>query len=174
MKKAFSMLELVFIIVIIGILASVIIPRTETNPLRESAIKLLSHIRYTQHLSMVNDKVKSTDANWYKKRWQIVFSNSSYSIVSGTTYAIDAQTRKDLRDIDLKATITLSDGCQNKDAISFDYVGRPFINNTASHTSIYSNLLTSICTITLSSTDETNISLEIKPETGFAKFSSSI
>jgi len=171
MKKAFSMLELVFIIVIIGILASVIIPRTETNPLRESAIKLLSHIRYTQHLAMVNDKFASTgDANWYKKRWQIVFSNSSYSIVSGTTYAIDAQTRKDLRDIDLKATITLSDGCQDKDAISFDYVGRPLINNTASHTSIYSNLLTSICTITLaSSTDETKISLEINPETGFAK-----
>jgi len=168
MKKAFTMIELIFVIVVIGILASAIIPRTKTNQLRESASKLLSHIRYTQHLNLVNDKFSNTDANWYKNRWQIVFKNSTYSILSETTYAKDAQTNKDLKDIKVNATISLSDGCQGKDAISFDYLGRPLINDTASHSYIYSNLLTSICTITLTA-DGASVSLEIKPETGFTK-----
>lgn len=71
------MIELVFVIVVIGILAAVIIPNTKTNPLQEAAIQLLSHIRYTQHLAMVDDTFNKNDANWYKKRWQIVFINST-------------------------------------------------------------------------------------------------
>lgn len=89
MKKAFTMLELVFVIVVAGILASLIIPSTKTNPLEEAAVQLLSHIRYTQHLAMVDDRYDSTDSEWYKSRWQLIFydgvnSNSvpSYTIFS--------------------------------------------------------------------------------------------
>jgi len=75
MKKAFTMIELVFVIVVIGILAAAIIPSTKTNPLQEAAIQLISHIRYTQHLSIVNDNYDNTDGNWTKGRTQIVFSS---------------------------------------------------------------------------------------------------
>ena len=61
MKKAFTMLELVFVIVVAGIIAAVVIPNTKTNPAQEAAIQLLSHIRYTQHLAMVDDKYDSTE-----------------------------------------------------------------------------------------------------------------
>jgi prepilin-type N-terminal cleavage/methylation domain-containing protein len=71
MKKAFTMLELVFVIVVIGILAAVIIPRIESHPVREAAIQLVSHIRYTQHLAMVDDKYNAADANWFKHRWYL-------------------------------------------------------------------------------------------------------
>jgi len=73
MKKAFTMIELVFVLVVIGILSAVIIPRVETNPLQEAAIQLVSDIRYTQHLSLVDDKYDSGDSVWFKKRWQIAF-----------------------------------------------------------------------------------------------------
>lgn len=73
MKKAFTLLELIFVIVVIGILAAVIVPNTHRNPLREAAVQLISHIRYTQHLAIVDDKFDVTDANWYKKRWMIRF-----------------------------------------------------------------------------------------------------
>jgi len=73
MKKAFTMLELVFVIVVIGILAATVLPNTKTNPLQEAATQLVSHIRYTQHLAMVDDKFDSNDSNWYKKRWQLIF-----------------------------------------------------------------------------------------------------
>jgi len=91
MKKAFTMMELVFVIVIIGILSAVILPNVKTNPLQEAAVQLLSHIRYTQHLSMVDDVYDANDNIWYKKRWQIVFSNAvspnstvAYTIFSDT------------------------------------------------------------------------------------------
>ena len=98
MKKAFTMLELIMVIVVIGILAAVVVPRTGSNKLGEAAVQLVSHIRYTQHLAMVDDKFDSTDPdNWYKKRWQIIFSNTTtasdilYSIYSdGSTYTGNA------------------------------------------------------------------------------------
>ena len=73
------MLELVFVILVIGILASVIIPRTKTNSLQEAAIQLVSDIRYTQHLAMIDDKYDSTDSNWYRNRWQLLFGRSEYT-----------------------------------------------------------------------------------------------
>jgi prepilin-type N-terminal cleavage/methylation domain-containing protein len=75
MKKAFTLLELIFVIVVIGIIAAVAIPRMKSNSLREAAAQVLGHIRYTQHLAMSSDVYKDTDEEWYKKRWQIKFSN---------------------------------------------------------------------------------------------------
>ena len=92
MKKAFTMLELIFVIVIIGILAATIIPNTRTNPLQEAAVQIVSDIRYTQHLAMVDDKFDMNDVNWFKKRWQILFSSNggsggeeAYTIFSDTS-----------------------------------------------------------------------------------------
>ena len=92
MKKAFTLLEFIFVIVIIGILAAIIIPRTDSNNLQKAAIQLVSHIRYTQHLAMIDDKFRINDSNWYKKRWQIAFHNGndtnnkwSYSIFSDSS-----------------------------------------------------------------------------------------
>ncbi len=70
------MIELIFVIVVIGILAATIIPNTKTNPLREAAIQLVSHIKHTQHLAIIDDKYDAGDPNWFKKRWQIVFSDA--------------------------------------------------------------------------------------------------
>lgn len=98
MKKAFSMLELVFVLVVIGILAVMMLPQMQSTKLREAAIQVVSHIRYTQHLAMVDDKFDVNDADWYKSRWHILFGASddtegkiAYSIfsdkdsLSGTT-----------------------------------------------------------------------------------------
>jgi len=89
MKKAFTLLELVFVIVVIGILAAMIIPSTRTNPIREAAIQLLSDIRYTQHLAMIDDKYDTNDAGWYHERWQINFTTGgSASSNHKVAYAI--------------------------------------------------------------------------------------
>jgi hypothetical protein len=68
------------------------IPNMKSNPLREAAIQVVSHIRYTQHLAMVDDKFDSADASWYKKRWRFSFNNGagtnnkwSYTIWSDTS-----------------------------------------------------------------------------------------
>jgi len=91
-RTAFTMLELVFVIVVIGILAAVIIPSTRTNPLQEAAIQVLSHIRYTQHLALVDDKYQAGN-NWWRARWQIYFKHDNdgsknvvYTIYSDKDY----------------------------------------------------------------------------------------
>ncbi len=85
MKKAFSIIELIFVLVVIGILSAIILPSTKTNPLDEVAIQLLSHIQYTQHLAMSDDRYNANRKNsddaviWYKERWQLVFSKSKFT-----------------------------------------------------------------------------------------------
>ena len=82
MKKAFTLLELVFIIVVIGILAATVIPRVNTDRLTQAAIQVVSHIRYTQHLAINDDKYDAIYTNssgqldWYKSRWQFIFGYS--------------------------------------------------------------------------------------------------
>jgi Tfp pilus assembly protein FimT len=97
---------LVFVIVTIGILSAVVIPRMQNSRLREAADQIISHIRYTQHLAMIDDKFNPKNDEWYKERWQIRFMNAknvrgddktqylSYVIYSDTStgHAGDPQT----------------------------------------------------------------------------------
>ena len=73
MKKAFTMIELVFVIVLVGILSAMIAPNFQRNSVREAADQLISHIRYTQHLAMMDDKFNPNDSKWFKGRWQLHF-----------------------------------------------------------------------------------------------------
>jgi prepilin-type N-terminal cleavage/methylation domain-containing protein len=79
MKKAFTMLELVFVIVVVGILSYFAASSFQRNPLREAADQLVGHIRYTQHLAMQDDKFSLTDSSWALGRWQLYFSNNTGS-----------------------------------------------------------------------------------------------
>lgn len=94
MKKAFTLLELIFIIVVVGILAAVIVPNTHRSPLHEAAVQLVSHIRYTQHLAMIDDKFDANEPMWYRQRWEIAFSTAggteSYYIFSDSPSNIGA------------------------------------------------------------------------------------
>jgi type II secretory pathway pseudopilin PulG len=72
-RHAFTMMELIFILIVIGILAAVIIPKSRDTRLREAADQIVSHIRYTQHLAMMNDKFDPNNDEWYKERWQMMF-----------------------------------------------------------------------------------------------------
>ncbi len=83
MKRfAFTMLELVFVIIVIAILAILAMPNFNRHPLQEAAEQVASHIRYTQHLAMVDDVYDPTDSAWYEKRWQIRFP---YTTIAGQT-----------------------------------------------------------------------------------------
>ncbi|MDR1975384.1 MAG: type II/IV secretion system protein [Campylobacteraceae bacterium] len=80
------MVEFIFILVVVGILASILVPSSRDNRLREAADQVVSHIRYTQHLAMMDDKFSPGDDVWFKKRWQILFEqegvNWYYTIFS--------------------------------------------------------------------------------------------
>ena len=93
MKKAFTLIELVLVVVIIGIVSAAIVPRFNRSTLDEAAHQIISHIRYTQHLALMDDKYDPTDSTWFKERWQLSFSRSvdsqnvwAYSIFSDANH----------------------------------------------------------------------------------------
>ncbi len=71
------MIELVLVIVVLGILASLAIPRLERDLKQEAADHILSSIRYTQHLALLDYKHKFDDPKWQQRFWRIVFSTCS-------------------------------------------------------------------------------------------------
>jgi len=87
-RKAFTLLELVMVIVVVGIISVSLLSRKGREPLYEAALQLVNHIRYTQHLALVNDAYSLSDSQWYKGRWQIIFTSDdgSDSSVSYTIY----------------------------------------------------------------------------------------
>ncbi len=85
MKRAFTIFELIIVIVVIGILAAVLMPRFTKNDVNHAANQILSHIRYTQHLAMIDDKYDPTKGDWYKGLWQIRFFKKSNASRDGSS-----------------------------------------------------------------------------------------
>ncbi len=105
MKKAFTMIELVIVIVVIGIIAMVTIPKYDQNRVLIAAQQIASHIRYAQHLAMIDNRTNliakptpprrpATDPNgdqWWRERWTIAFTKNTnggkwgYSIYSDSS-----------------------------------------------------------------------------------------
>lgn len=101
MKKAFTLLELVFVIILIGILASIFWSKNYSNKAGEAAAQIISHIRYTQHLALSDDKFDANDAEWYKKLWRVGFNHTTECSESGKNewcYAVYNNIAGDLSD----------------------------------------------------------------------------
>ena len=179
MKKAFTMMELIFVLVVMGIIAAVVLPNTRSNPVAEAGVELASQIRFTQHLALINDKY-ATDATWYKNRWQIVFSgtdNNFYSVVSdnNTTFAKDPLKGLPIQDVALTGvSLSFTGGCNGKTTLSFDHLGRPLVGSLAAMTQPYvaagtnGELLSSDCTITITDGSENSV-ITLTRETGYVK-----
>lgn len=93
-RPAFTMLELVFVIVVLGILASLAMPRLERDLRQEAKDNLLSAIRYTQHLALIDDKTNPADTNWQQKLWKISFSTSPTNNLANF-YTVSSDTDQD-------------------------------------------------------------------------------
>jgi len=73
-KYAFTMIELVFVIVVLGIIAAVAIPKVDRDRTQEAADSILADIRYAQHMAMVDFRQQSIGTNatqWQRSFWQI-------------------------------------------------------------------------------------------------------
>ena len=86
MRRGLTLIEIIFVIVIIGILSAVLAPSFNRPTLDQAANQIVSHIRYTQHLAMVENKFDPSDEFWYRSRWQIDFRDSAVDDVYYTIY----------------------------------------------------------------------------------------
>ena len=174
MKKAFTLLELVFVIVIAGILAFVLIPKSSDTKLLESANQLISHIRYAQQLALNNDQFDPNDENWYKKMWRIEFENNgTYKVWRGNEAKSNkiapdpANPGQKLKDVQLKRGI-IAKGSK----VIFDELGRVYSEQATTKSyehKIEQNTTIKLCKGSASSdcTGKERIELSIEPETGY-------
>ena len=177
--KAFTMIELVFVIVVLGILAALALPRMERDLRQEAKDNLLSAIRYTQHLALNDDKTDPFDATWQDKLWNISFASdgSDYNISSNGSVAIDPANGKPMDGTGSSnvligkkysvSSVNFTGGCDSGLQIAFDHLGRPFKALTATNT--YSAYMASNCTITVafSQSGIDDLVLTIATETGY-------
>jgi len=184
-KSAFTMIELVFVIVVLGILASLAMGRMDRDLKQEASEQILSNIRLTQQLALRDNKHRSdNDANWTKAYWQINFDctlDCKYSVgsdmdlggsLSMSESAIDPVDGTYLwndggSDTGMSKNVLLenkfgiysiipSSGCENNHSIAFDYNGRSHLSIKTA-TNKFSNLMTTDCNLTFTmSTDEDN------------------
>ena len=111
MKKAFTLIELVFVMIVLGILTFALWPTKQPTQALEAARQIVAHIRYTQHLALNDDKFAThTDTDgtkqniakdWYKRLWRITFSNGGVDKKcknGGWRYAVYQNIAKGLSD----------------------------------------------------------------------------
>jgi len=72
---AFTMLELTIVLIVVGILAALVVPRMERDRTQEAIDNVLSAIRYTKHLALMDNKHEFNNASWQRKFWQIQFES---------------------------------------------------------------------------------------------------
>ena len=213
-RLAFTMIELVFVIVVLGILASYALPRFERDYRQEAADSILSDIRYTQHLALMDNMHEHNDSRWQQKFWRIVFSTcdsgekhyymiGSDSNKSGANNAFFAQNEAAIDPANGKPMFGNPTLCQNDgdsivsdrifitkkfgiksvlfrggcsgtvngsggNHLGFDNLGRPHYGFSTSTTPDYASYMSSRCVMTFTLNDDTNFTINIEPETGYA------
>ena len=181
------MLELVFVIVVIGILAAAIIPRFERDTLYEATEQLQSHIKYTQHLAMTDNVYQDDVPTWFYERWKIDFSNANQYVISkgmsGTSFfdnndtARDPLTGDDMDGTTIDAydlndkynvTITFPAG-ETDDVLAFDHLGRPHtLDSTGGEpASSVASIRNTDYVITLTASNGDQATITVTAETGY-------
>ncbi len=104
-KSAFSMIELIFVLVVLGIITSIAMDRMDRDLKQEAAETILSHIRLAQQLALRDNKHRpDNDPKWQKSYWRFEYGKCS---------GLDEYYYRIGSDIDMDGTIDKSEAAIN-------------------------------------------------------------
>ncbi|WP_121627376.1 type II secretion system protein [Poseidonibacter antarcticus] len=87
MKKSFTLLELILMIVLLGFLYTSFIPKVKVSKIDDLTNRLVLYLKQTRYQSLINDKFSNSDNLWHKKRWTLKFFRCRETI-GGIYYVI--------------------------------------------------------------------------------------
>jgi len=87
MKKSFTLLELILMIVLLGFLYTSFIPKVKASKIDDLTNRLVLYLKQTRYQSLINDKFSNSDNLWHKKRWTLKFFRCRETI-GGIYYVI--------------------------------------------------------------------------------------
>jgi len=115
-KRSFSIMEIIFVLIIISIIASQVLPKSQISKLNLATEKIILYLNYTRYIAHIDNKFKIDDEEWERKRWTLKFLNCSsnygglyYNVYSDMYGGTGAYKKKD----------TLKDPLNNKYLYSF-------------------------------------------------------
>ena len=79
-KKTFSLIEFLFLIVILGIISTQTTLKTTNSNLQKAASKVKLYLNYTRYISHLDNKYSVDDEEWFKKLWTVKFQNCAHDI----------------------------------------------------------------------------------------------
>ena len=90
-RRAFTLIELIMVIVVIAILAASAIPRFKRDTRSEAINHMLTMIRYTQNLALHDSRHDSNNSKWQQSFWRFAIRKCSgggiyYQIGSDSDY----------------------------------------------------------------------------------------
>ncbi|AJC92008.1 hypothetical protein CSUB8523_0451 [Campylobacter subantarcticus LMG 24377] len=93
MKQAFTLIELVFVCIILSLLFSMAYVYYKPDYLRLGAEQVLNDIKYTRHLALIQNDFRVKEFNiakreWFKAKWQLYFIRSKSATNNEQTYTI--------------------------------------------------------------------------------------
>ena len=127
-KKAFLLLELIFVILLLSLFSYILIPK---NPKPEFTIaidRLVLYLNQTKLQAFIDDKYDLSNPLWHKRRWTMKFFRCSesvggiyYSIYSDSNMTGHPNASESLKDPLSKKNIYSSNSCQENSSNS-EYV----------------------------------------------------
>lgn len=93
MKQAFTLIELVFVCIILSLLFFMAYIYYKPDYLRLGAEQVLNDIKYTRHLALMQNDFRVKEFNiakreWFKAKWQLYFIRSKSATNNEQTYTI--------------------------------------------------------------------------------------
>lgn len=80
MRRGFTVIEIIFVVTIVAILIGIAAPRLlQKDDLSLAADQVINHIRYTQHLALMEDRFDPNNNLWFREGWQIAFHRNTGS-----------------------------------------------------------------------------------------------
>jgi MSHA pilin protein MshC len=165
----FTLIELIVVIVLLGILSAVLLPRSNTNAILVStqAEQLAADIRYVQSLAMTQGWSGVNPRRYYIS-YTVASAPAQYAMYSVSPVSINpviavAPPSGGASPISL-AGITLSSSGLGNNLIAFDALGAPYTDQAASTV-----LSTTSATITLTGAQGTSRTIQVFPGTGMVR-----